>query len=296
MYWRVFYMRYVILFLFFFSSALFAKNYLNPIREDFDDLGLHDDALVYLPKDYSKGKTYPLIISLHGLGANAYVQNITFNFKELVTKRQFILVVPEGMVGMGGLRYWNATDFCCGSRQSTKTDDVKYISSIIEKMISRYQVDANSVHLFGHSNGGFLANRMACDVPELFKSMASVAGTTFWDDKKCKSKSPVSMLHIHGTVDNIVLYNGIEDTYPGAKETTKRWVERNKCRGEVQRAQNEIFYYTPYNKFFVTKEENWKSCEDKSAVSLWTVENVSHMMRFNREYLERILDFFLGQL
>ncbi len=288
-------MRWLFLFIFI-SSSLFAKGQRGPIREDFDDLGLHDPALVYLPSDYSKGKTYPLIISLHGLGANAYVHNITFNLKEFVTKRQFILVVPEGMVGMGGARYWNATDFCCGARQSTQTDHVKYITSIVEKMISYYRVNPSQIHLFGHSNGGFMVHRMACDAPELFESFASFSGVTFLDPQKCKKKSPLKMLHIHGTVDNVILYDGIENLYPGARKTAKRWVDRNGCHPKVKRSQNKIFYYKPYNKSFVTKEENWRDCNKNTSVSLWTIENVSHMMRVNSEYMERIVDFFLGDL
>ncbi|MDH5581077.1 MAG: alpha/beta hydrolase-fold protein, partial [Bdellovibrionales bacterium] len=217
----------VLLLLLVLSTSLFAKDFQGPIREDFDDLGLHDDVLIYLPSDYNELKSYPLILSLHGLGASAYIQNITFNFKEFITQKQFILVVPEGMVGMGGLHYWNATDFCCGSRQRTKVDDVEYLSSVIEKMISNYSVNPKEVHLFGHSNGGFMANRLACDVPHLFKSFASFAGTTWLDPSKCKSSSALSMLHIHGNIDNIVVYDGIEGSYPGALETTQRWVKRN---------------------------------------------------------------------
>jgi len=287
--------RIIFIFLtFLFSVNLLAKGreFKGPIRVDFDDLAQHDEALVYLPSDYDEDNNYPLIISLHGLGANAYIQNTIFNFKEFITKRQFILVVPEGIVGMGGLRYWNATDFCCGKKQRTKTDDVKYITSIIEKMSDEFSIDPKKVHLFGHSNGGFMANRMACEAPHLFKSFVSVAGTTFLNPTKCKKDAPLSMLHIHGTVDNIVRYNGAKGMYPGAKETLYRWVERNNCKGEAKEQENKVFYYKPYKKHFLTKEENWQKCDKKTKVSLWTVENMSHMMRVNGPYLEKILDFF----
>jgi polyhydroxybutyrate depolymerase len=56
------------------------------------------------------------------------------------------------------------------------------------------------------SNGGMLSHRLACDAADLFRAIASVAGTDA--TATCTPSRAVSVLHIHAKDDTHVLYNG----------------------------------------------------------------------------------------
>ncbi len=268
------------------------QSFNGPFRQDFDFINKREKTLVYLPENYDKNKKYPLIVSLHGLGASASLQNTIFDFRPLATEFQFILAVPNGLQGAAGLRYWNGTDFCCGAYQQKPVDDVQYVRDLIEGMAREYSVDINRVHLFGHSNGGFLSYRIACEAPDLIASMASFSGLTFKDPEKCEGRDAVPILQIHGTSDLIIQYNG-SSGYPSARETVRQWTKINKCIiDKVVKNQNQIL--EPRNMTVPTlntTEETWEECENGTKVALWTVDKGEHLTEPNKEYLVRVINF-----
>jgi polyhydroxybutyrate depolymerase len=289
-------MKYKIFFLLliiFNNSFASIENLNGPIREDFDSINEREKTIIYLPENYDKNKKYPLIISLHGLGASASLQNMIFDFRPLATEYKFILAVPNGLKGAAGLRFWNGTDFCCDFNQK-QVDDVQYIKELIDGMAEEFSIDKNSVHLFGHSNGGFLSYRIACEAPELVASIASFAGATFKDPENCNGKNPVPVLQIHGTSDLIIQYNG-SSAYPSARDTVNQWVRINNClMNNVVKDNNNIL--KPKNMKIPnlkTLEETWESCENESKVSFWTVEKGEHLTEPNKEYLVRVIKFLL---
>jgi polyhydroxybutyrate depolymerase len=285
----------IILFLFLLINSSFSLagglSFRGPFWQDFDNVNQREKTLVYLPENYDKNKKYPLIISLHGLGASASLQNLIFDFRELTTEFQFILAVPNGLQGAAGLRFWNGTDFCCGENQKP-VDDVQYVRDLIEGMAQEYSIDKNRIHLFGHSNGGFLSHRIACEAPELIASMASFAGATFKDPEKCEGREAVPVLQIHGTSDLIIQYNG-SPGYPSARETVRQWTKINKClMDKVVKKENQIL--KPRNMTVPTlntTEETWESCDKGTKVALWTVDKGEHLTEPNKEYLVRVIKF-----
>ena len=75
-----------------------------------------------------------------------------------------------------GNRFWNATDFCC-DLHNTQVDDVKYLSGLLEEAATHIAVER--IFALGHSNGGFMSYRLACEgIPGLV-AIASLAGTSF---------------------------------------------------------------------------------------------------------------------
>lgn len=284
----------IVLFLIIFNiKNVFAdlESFNGPFRQDFDYTNTREKTLIYLPENYDKNKKYPLLISLHGLGGSASMQNLIFDFRPLATEFGFILAVPNGLQGAAGLRFWNGTDFCCGVNQKP-VDDVQYIRDLVDGMAEEYSIDRKRIHLFGHSNGGFLSHRIACEAPDLIASIASFAGVTFKNPEKCNGKDPVPVLQIHGTSDLIISYNG-SGAYPSAKDTVKQWVQINNCKTD-KTVKSENNHLKPRNMkipTLKTLEETWEFCENDSKVSLWTVEKGEHLTEPNKEYLVKIIQF-----
>jgi poly(3-hydroxybutyrate) depolymerase len=61
-------------------------------------------ARVVLPQDYSIEQRYPLVIMLHGYGANAAEQDFIFHLAQRTTAYRFILVLPNGTPDIEGNR------------------------------------------------------------------------------------------------------------------------------------------------------------------------------------------------
>ena len=188
---------------------------------------------VHIPSNYTPTTRYPLVISLHGFGANGFVEAAYMGLLERVDPKQYILVTPDGTVDENGSRFWNATPACCAFSQSDQIDDVVYIRGLIEEAAATYSVDPARVALFGHSNGGFMTLRMACEASDIVTTALSLAGATWEDAASCAPATyPLSVMILHGTADETILYEGGDNggnLYPGAVETSQRLAEQADC-------------------------------------------------------------------
>jgi len=142
---------------------------------------------VTIPSDYDPTITYPLVMVLHGAGANGPVQAQYFNLIELADTKQFVVVYPNGTPNSQGSRRWNGAG-CCTDDDSL--DDVEYITGLVEEALQTYNTDPNRVYLVGHSNGGFMSFRLGCEAGETFTAMMSLAGATWEDPNDCQPGTP----------------------------------------------------------------------------------------------------------
>ena len=185
-------------------------------------------AEVDIPTDYDPTVPHPLVIVLHGFGADGRIETGYMQLFDFVDEKQFVLVFPDGTLNDQGERFWNATPACCDPSDSV--DDVGYLSGLIAEAEQTYNIDPKRVYLIGHSNGGFMSFRMACEASELITAIVSLAGSTYDDPADCAPATiPVSVLAVHGTADATIPYDGRPDIYPGAVETTERFATAGGC-------------------------------------------------------------------
>ena len=172
------------------------------------------------------------MVLLHGHGVDGPVQNAYFKLGEVADQNGMLAVFPSGTENSKGERYWNATDACC-SPPGTDVDDAGYLLDVIDTVKADFSVDPKRVFLVGHSNGGFMSFRMACDHADVIAAVVTLAAATFKDPADCTPSEPVATLQIHGTADKTISYRG-EDIrgrdYPGAIETLEAWATYNGCR------------------------------------------------------------------
>ncbi len=76
----------------------------------------------------------------------------------------------------------------------------------MKKTQSQLSIDPNRIFATGMSNGGMMAFRLACEMSDVFKAIASVAGTD--NTVVCKPSKPLSVVHIHARDDDHVLFVG----------------------------------------------------------------------------------------
>jgi polyhydroxybutyrate depolymerase len=256
---------------------------------------------VFTPSSYSADTPMPLVVLLHGFGASGAIQEAYFQVQPLAEERGFLYVHPDGTVNQVGDQYWNATDACCGF--GSTVDDSAYLLSIIDAVSAEYTVDPKRVFVFGHSNGGFMSYRMACDHADRIAAIASLAGETFLDPADCSPSEPVSVLQVQGTADGTISYEGgstpvINKAYPGARQTVSTWSQYDGCNPTATVDENGLDIEQSIEGQ-ETEAETFDGCPAGIDVSLWTIDGGAHIPSINTTtghypLTKGIIDFLLS--
>jgi polyhydroxybutyrate depolymerase len=255
---------------------------------------------VFVPSSYDAATPTPLVILLHGFTASGDIQEAYFQLEPLAEERGFLYVHPDGTVGVLGNRFWNATPACCDFLRSG-VDDSTYLTSIIDQVSATYNVDPKRIFFAGHSNGGFMSYRMACDHADRVAAIASLAGATFEDTAACNPSEPVSVMEVHGTADQTIEYTGgryFGGTYPSAPQTVATWAGYDGCattptpRDDTADIDNSI----PGNE---TTIETFDGCPAGIDVELWTIRDGPHIPAIvgddgTRTLSEAMIDFLFA--
>lgn len=255
-------------------------------------LGGDRPAPMRIPADYD-GTTRPLILLLHGYGVDAATQDAYFGLSSRVDQRGFFLILPDGTREASAQmsRFWNATDACCDFYGSG-VDDVTYLLGLIDEAKARVAVDR--VYLVGHSNGGFMSYRLACEASEVVEAIVSLAGSTFLDETRCHAAEPVSVLQIHGDADGTVFFDGLMMNglgYPSAEETVRRWAARAGCdEGAAEQGPPiDVDVALPGDETTVTTYRS--GCAPGVEAELWRIQGGGHIPTLAMDFADRILDW-----
>ncbi len=249
---------------------------------------------MHVSSKYDAAKPAPLLILLHGYGASGTVQeDLYFKLKAQADARGYVYGVADGTVDAGGKRFWNATDACCNFGGST-VDDSAYLSGVVDQIKAAYNIDPKRVYFVGHSNGGFMSYRMACDHADQIAAIVSLAGATFKDDSKCKPSEPVAVAQIHGDMDETIAYAGGDFGgvvfYPGAAETVSAWAAHDGCDGTAtdgpaKDLDTGLAGAETTTKVFAT------GCKPGGHVELWTIAGGKHVPAVSDEFRADVFDF-----
>ncbi|HEX2533810.1 MAG TPA: PHB depolymerase family esterase [Chitinophagaceae bacterium] len=163
---------------------------------------------VNLPPNYPEGSGFSLVLALHGGGGSARQFETTSGLSEKANASGFIVVYPEGVRSSGllGLRTWNAGG-CCDDAAEKNIDDVQFISRLIDQLVAGYKINPKRVYATGHSNGGMMAYRLACQLSHKMAAIAPSAATLVVQ-QSCQPGRSVPVLHLHSAVDRHVPFEG----------------------------------------------------------------------------------------
>ena len=165
--------------------------------------------LIHLPKSFysSTDRKYSLVMALHGGGGSAVNMMTTSKLNDKADSSDFIVVYPEGLTNPSGLKTWNAGD-CCGANASLfNTDDVGFISNLIDTLKKNYRVDPQKVYATGHSNGAMMCYKLASELSLKITAIAPNAGA-FQMKQPYQPARNVPVLHINSLLDENAKYLG----------------------------------------------------------------------------------------
>jgi predicted peptidase len=163
---------------------------------------------VYVPTTYAAGKSMPLIVALHGLGAteDSFFDSYGKVLPRLAETHGYILVTPlgyrvDGFYGSGvGL---GAQDAAARKKSELSEADVMQVIALAR---ATYNIDEHRIYLVGHSMGAigtwFLANKY----PTMWAGLGVFSGQS--NAANAPAMKAIPEFVVHGDADATVNVNG----------------------------------------------------------------------------------------
>jgi polyhydroxybutyrate depolymerase len=239
-----------------------------------------------VPSGYDAKKPAPLVMVLHGYGVGGMLQNMFFNLASIADEKGFFLVAPDGTFDSTGKRFWNAAPECCDF-DKTGVDDFAYLTGLLAEIEQHYAIDKKRIYLLGHSNGGVMAFRLACDAADKFAAVVDLAGPFLGDASRCKPSSPVAVRYMAGTADTVVPYDGgpldasvnpkaTGIMVPSALQTAEAWAGYDGC-GTTPDTSGAPLDIDKNVDGAETTVSRYTGCRAPADVELWTIKGAGHV-------------------
>jgi polyhydroxybutyrate depolymerase len=251
---------------------------------------------IHVPASYEAGHAVPLVMMLHGYSASGPIEEAYLDITAQSDARGFIYAYPNGTFDTQGNRFWNATDACCNLYGSA-VDDSSYLSQVITEIEARYTIDPKHVFITGHSNGGFMAHRMACDHADQVAAIVSLEGAMWEDISRCQPSAAVSVVEIHGTADETIAFDGGvigANAYPSAPTTVSDWVGLDGCGTTANTNAPNLDLVSSLPDAETTVTNYPTGCKPGGDVQLWTVQGGTHVPALSATFASDVVGYLLA--
>lgn len=230
--------------------------------------------LLFVPSTINSMKPAPLVIALHGgLGSAAQFEGNS-GLNDYAESNGFYVVYPNGISAIENqaiLQTWNAGD-CCGPAAQKNVNDIAFVESLIKHLQNSLSIDKRRVFVMGHSNGGMLAYKLACELSDEISGIGVQSASLGID--QCQPTNPVSVVHIHGTSDkNFPIDGGVGSGVAGVPFRSARFAvdtlaTSNKCEAspetsKIKESTDLVIY-------------SWKKCASYVGIRYIIVDGASH--------------------
>jgi poly(3-hydroxybutyrate) depolymerase len=158
---------------------------------------------VYVPTTYRPTTPAPLVVALHGLGANenSFFDSYAGVPVKLAEQHGFLMVAPLGYRvdgGYGAMRT-GAADAATKHRLEWSEKDVL---EVLRLMREQYNVDPTRIYLIGHSMGAIATWYLGAKYPDLWAALGTFAGTG--NPGAVASMKGLPQIVVHGDADATV--------------------------------------------------------------------------------------------
>lgn len=213
-----------------------------------------------------------MMLILHGNGGTAANMADLAVVSGYVATQGFWAVMPQALNGV-----W-------GDDPSSDSDaDVQFMSQLIDALVAAGGIDATRVYAAGLSNGGFMSDRLACELSDKIAAFGMVAATVRTGViNSCAAAVQRPKLFILGTSDPIVPYNGwgILSDIQSAAKAVAFWSEQQGC---VSPSTTALPNST--NDGTTVDLETFASCSTGADLRLYTVNGGGHAWPGGWQYL-----------
>ena len=160
----------------------------------------------YTPSGFNVSVELPVVFVLHG-GGGDMSGAMAFDFQNIADTANFIIVFPQGKKAPGPGYGW--ADGRGSPMDTMGINDVDFFDVLIDTLKTGYNINLSRVYFTGMSNGGFMTQRLACELTDHIAAVSSVASTIDTSIvSSCLPSKAIPVMLISGTLDPIVPYAG----------------------------------------------------------------------------------------
>ncbi|HUO40161.1 MAG TPA: PHB depolymerase family esterase [Mycobacterium sp.] len=210
----------------------------------------------------------PLVVMLHGGFGSGEQAEKSYGWDPLADSAKFIVAYPDG-IG----RAWNVHG-CCGQPAREGIDDVGFITAMVSQISNSIGVDPARVDATGISNGGMMSYTLACN-SAVFAAIGPDSAT---QPDACSAPHPTSVMHIHGTADRLIPYNGGQGASvvdgPAVADVNAFWRNVDQCAAPAVSTGAAVTTSTA-------------ECAGNRSVVLITIDGGGHQWPGGTTFLER---------
>ena len=251
-----------------FCTASFA--FSQQTNENMDVGGTNRTYVQYLPTGFDPGtESLPVVFCLHGLGDVATnIANIGFN--PIGDTARFISVYPQGLTnGFGQTSWSNGTQLL-----STNAEDIAFFHQLIDEMVLTHNADPTRIYMTGFSMGGIMCHRLACSLNDRVAAIGTMSGTMSTADmNSCTPSYATPVMHVHGTADGTVPYDGAAlPSLELVQPTIDFWRDVHTCAATSDSTQLPDIA----SDGFTVDRFVYQSCNPLASVELWRVNGGDH--------------------
>jgi len=175
----------------------------------------------YVVRPQPATQNAPMLILMHAHGITPQTMANLARAGRLAQDYGVWVFLPEGEN-----QTWNEDP-----SSSSKVDDVGFISAMIDAAVSQYGIDQKRVYAAGYSAGGFMAERLGCQLSQKIAGFVAVSATlrdSLDTASECTPTHAMPVAFMDGTSDFVVPYKG-EPTLQSAAAATAFWAVQNAC-------------------------------------------------------------------
>ena len=160
---------------------------------------------LFVPSSYDGKRPYPLIVALHGLGANenSFFDGYQRKLLPLAEKHGYLVLAPLGYRVDGFYGMPVGADAASRRAAQLSEQDVMETLRIVRE---QYVVDANRVYLMGHSMGAMGTWAIGAKYPDIWAGLAPFSGRG--SDAAAVRVKGIPVIVVHGDADPTVPVDG----------------------------------------------------------------------------------------
>lgn len=186
-----------------FVPLLFISCYCTAQLQSFTHDGINRQYIYYQPTNINPGA--PLVVVMHGYSGSANGIKNYCGMNTIADINGFAVCYPQGTSDQWSNKFWNVGyDF----HPNENVDDVGFIVSLVQHLQVQHNLSPQNTFTTGMSNGGEMSYMLACQAPQHFSAIASVAGTMFDSYGSTCGANAIPVMEIHGTNDGVNLWAG----------------------------------------------------------------------------------------
>jgi polyhydroxybutyrate depolymerase len=178
--------------------------------------GTAREYIVQIPSAYDTNRPYRLVFAWHGRTGTA--GQVARNFYGLEN------ALGDSTIFVSGQGLGTEMDPADTGWPNTNGQDIAFVRALVASLSSAYCIDQNRIMSVGMSYGGIMSYHIACNMPDVFRAIAPIAGASFGGGRSqtCGTDT-IAVWGAHGTTDETV-------TYMSGESARDAYVTRNHCQ------------------------------------------------------------------